>query len=67
MRRRLAIWMLNRALKMEPLLAIGIQQAADENACARLRQALAEAEQADAQAQRQAQYQASVSRIASSN
>lgn len=56
MRRRLAKWMLATALKMEPLFAIGIQQAADERACVRLRQALAEAQHAE-----------NVSRIAQSN
>lgn len=67
MKRRLAIWMYQRALKLEPLIAVGVQQAADELACARLRQALAEAQHADAQAQQIAAHQQNVARVARNN
>lgn len=63
MKRRLAIWMYLRALKLEPLIAIGIQQAADELACARIGQAIRDAQQAEAHAR----HQANVQRIVRSN
>lgn len=63
MKRRLAIWMYIRALKMEPMIALGVQQAANELAEARLVAAVQELQQAEAHAQ----HQQNVARIARSN
>lgn len=61
MKRRIAIWMYNHALKMEPLILLGLQKAVMDLAAAQVQQAIAEVEAA------QQQHQANVRRIARSN